>query len=73
MGGVVMMQSLLIGECFGMFSFGTIFGLSGLFSGVGSSVGPVIAGSIFDATHDYGIAFTIFGAASMLAMVTSFR
>ncbi len=72
MGGVVMMQSLLIGECFGTVSFGTIFGLTGLFSGVGSAFGPLIAGVIFDATHDYGIAFTIFAAASLLAMVTVF-
>jgi hypothetical protein len=27
---------------------------------------------IFDATHDYRIAFTIFAVASMLAMVTVF-
>ena len=67
-----MMQSLLIGECFGMVSFGTIFGLTGLFSGVGSAFGPLIAGVIFDATHDYGIAFTIFAAASLLAVVTVF-
>jgi MFS family permease len=72
MGGIVMMQSLLIGECFGMVSFGTILGFSGLFSTAGSAVGPVVAGLIFDATHSYRIAFTIFGVASLLAMVTVF-
>ena len=70
MGGIVMMQSLLLGECFGMVSFGTISGLAGLFSTAGAASGPMIAGLIFDATHDYRIAFTIFAVASMLAMVT---
>jgi sugar phosphate permease len=70
MGGIVMMQWLLIGECFGMISFGTISGMSGLFTMLGASLGPAIAGWIYDATHDYGIAFTIFGTASLLAMVT---
>ncbi|MBI5583408.1 MAG: MFS transporter [Deltaproteobacteria bacterium] len=72
MGGIVMMQSLLIGECFGMVSFGTISGLSGMFSLTGAAFGPVIAGLIFDAAKDYRIAFTIFAGASLLAMVAVF-
>jgi MFS family permease len=67
MGGIVMMQSLLIGECFGMVSFGTVSGLSGMFSMTGAAFGPMIAGLIFDATRDYRIAFAIFAAASLLA------
>ena len=62
MGGIVMLQSLLIGECFGMVSFGTVSGLSGVFSMAGAAFGPMIAGLIFDATRDYRIAFTIFAA-----------
>jgi sugar phosphate permease len=72
MGGVVMMQPLLIGECFGMVSFGTISGLSGLFTMLIASLGPAIAGWIFDATQDYRIAFTFFSGASLLAMVLVF-
>lgn len=68
MGGVVMMQPLLIGEYFGMVSFGMISGLSGLFTMVIASLGPAIAGWIFDATQDYRIAFTFFSGASLLAM-----
>jgi MFS family permease len=68
MGGIVMMQSLLIGDCFGMVSFGTIIGFSGLFTQLGASFGPTIAGLIFDATRDYRIAFTIFGMASLSAI-----
>ena len=72
MGGIVMMQSLLVGDCFGMASFGTIIGFSGLFTQVGASFGPTIAGLIFDATRDYRTAFTIFGMASLSAMVAVF-
>ncbi len=72
MGGIVMLQPLLIGECFGLVSFGMITGLAGLFSSSGAALGPVIAGLIYDATRDYRIAFTIFAAASLLAMVAVF-
>ncbi len=72
MGGIVMMQSLLVGDCFGMASFGTIIGFSGLFTQVGASFGPTIAGLIFDTTQDYRIAFTIFGSASLSAIVAIF-
>jgi MFS family permease len=72
MGGVVMMQPLLIGECFGMVSFGTISGLSGLFTMLVASLGPAIAGWIFDATQDYRNAFTVFAGASLMAMVMVF-
>ena len=72
MGGIVMMQSLLVGDCFGMVSFGTIIGFSGLFTQLGASFGPTIAGLIFDATHDYRIAFTIFGMTSLSAIVAVF-
>jgi MFS family permease len=68
MGCIVMMQSLIIGECFGMRSFATVSGLAGVFVQVGAAIGPTIAGMIYDATQSYRIAFTIFAAASVLAM-----
>jgi MFS family permease len=68
MGCVVMMQSLIIGECFGMKSFATVSGLAGVFVQVGAAIGPTIAGVIYDATKSYRIAFTIFAGASALAI-----
>jgi sugar phosphate permease len=68
MGCVVMMQSLIIGECFGMRSFATVSGFVGVFVQVGAAIGPTIAGVIYDATQSYRIAFTIFSAASALAI-----
>jgi MFS family permease len=68
MGCLVMMQTLIIGECFGMNSFATVVGLAGVFVQTGAAIGPWIAGVIYDATQSYRIAFTIFAGASVLAM-----
>jgi MFS family permease len=68
MGSIIMMQSLIIGECFGLVSFATISGLVGLFTMSGAAFGPSIAGLIFDATQSYRMAFTIFAAMSVVAI-----
>ena len=53
MGSLIMMQSLLIGECFGIPSFATVSGTIGLLCMPGAAFGPMIAGVIFDATQSY--------------------
>ncbi|HEA67231.1 MAG TPA: MFS transporter [Desulfobacterales bacterium] len=68
MGSIIMLQSLIVGECFGLVSFATISGVIGLFSMSGAAFGPMIAGSIFDAYQSYQNAFTLFAGASFLAM-----
>ncbi|RJQ85928.1 MAG: MFS transporter [Desulfobacteraceae bacterium] len=67
MGSIIMTQSLITAECFGMISFGTVSGLAGMFVAAGSAIGPSIAGVIFDATRSYHVAFTLFAAVSLLA------
>ncbi len=67
MGNVVLLQSLIIGECFGQISFGTVFGLASLFISSVSSFGPMISGFIYDATMSYTIAFSIFATMSVFA------
>ena len=69
MGSIIMMQSLIIGECFGLISFATISGMVGVFTLSGAAFGPTIAGLIFDATHSYQMAFTIFAAISVVAVL----
>jgi len=69
MGSILMMQSLITGECFGLVSFATVTGMSGIFISAGAALGPAIAGFIFDITQSYQTAFTIFAAASILAIV----
>jgi MFS family permease len=69
MGNIIMMQSLIIGECFGMISFGTIFGVASLFTMAGSAFGPWLAGSLFDLSGSYRSVFMIFAAFSLFASV----
>jgi MFS family permease len=72
MGSILMAQSLIIGECFGLVSFATVSGFAGLFTMSGSAFGPTLAGVIYDATGSYQIAFTIFAALSMIALMIIF-
>jgi CP family cyanate transporter-like MFS transporter len=58
-GNIYMMQSLLVGEIFGMVSFGAIFGLISLAGQVGSGLGPIGVGFLHDQTGGYTVPFTI--------------
>jgi MFS family permease len=69
MGSIIMMQSLIIGECFGLVSFATVSGFAGLFTLSGAAFGPTIAAVIYDATQSYQAAFTIFAALSLVAIL----
>ncbi len=69
MGSIIMTQSLIIAECFGLVSFATVSGLAGVFTMSGAAFGPTVAGYIFDATRSYQTAFTIFAAMSAVATV----
>jgi MFS family permease len=68
MGSIIMLQSLIIGECFGLVSFATVSGVAGLFTMSGAAFGPTIAGFIYDTTQSYQMAFTIFAALSIVAI-----
>lgn len=67
MGPLMMMQSLIIGECFGIPSFATVSGSIGLITVLGAAFGPVIAGMIFDMTQSYSFSFMLFATASFLS------
>ena len=69
MGSIIMLLSLITGECFGLVSFATVSGLAGVFTMSGAAFGPSIAGFIFDATGSYQMAFTIFAAMSVAAIL----
>jgi len=69
MGSIIMLQALIIGECFGIPSFATVSGTIGFFCMPGAAFGPMIAGVIFDATQSYQTAFIFFAAASFVAML----
>jgi len=59
-GGGLVLAPLMVGECFGVKSVGTIFGVLAIAAVVGGAVGPLLAGLIFDGTGSYYPAFIIF-------------
>lgn len=68
-GNIYMMQSLIIGETFGMVSFGTILGLVGFASQSASGIGPFAIGWLEDTTGGYDVPFLVTAAVTMVAAV----
>ena len=68
-GGGLVLAPLMVGECFGVKSVGTIFGVLAIAAVVGGAVGPLLAGLIFDATGSYYPAFIIFAAGEATAAI----
>jgi sugar phosphate permease len=68
-GNVYMMMSLLVGDVFGMVSFGTVFGLVSLVGQTGSGIGPFAVGWLEDRSGSYDLPFTITAVATLLAAI----
>ena len=66
-GNVYMMMSLLVGDVFGLVSFGTVFGLVSLVGQTGSGFGPFAVGWLEDRTGSYTAPFTITAIATLFA------
>lgn len=69
MGNIILMQPLIIGEFFGVASFGKVSGLMMLFTSAGSAFGPMIAGFLFDMTQSYKTGFTLAACNYLIASV----
>jgi len=66
-GNVYMMQSLLVGEIFGMVSFGAVFGLVSLATQIGSGAGPLFVGWLEDVSGSYSTPFIVTAIATYAA------
>jgi len=74
-GGVLTALTALVGHSFGVANIGKMLGVLDLSFGVAALAGPLLAGIIYDAGHDYTPAF-IFAAVSALVatlLVTQIR
>lgn len=67
-GGILPLLGLIFGTRFGVVSFGRVMGLAMLSISFGS-IGPFIAGWIYDMTGSYDTAFTMFGLAFVPAII----
>ncbi|UCD58183.1 MAG: MFS transporter [Candidatus Hydrogenedentota bacterium] len=71
MGGVVTLEPLIVSECFGIKSFGSILGTMYVLTTMGASIGPPFAGFIFDINKSYFLAFALFVLTTSLATALS--
>jgi len=68
-GGMAASDSPLVAGLFGLNSHGLIFGVTSLGFTIGAALGPFLAGSIFDNTGSYQMAFLISAAISIVGLV----
>jgi sugar phosphate permease len=69
MGGLFVLEPLIVREYFGPDSFAAIYGGLWAFQSLGFAAGPYITGYIFDTTGSYNSAFIAFIVATLLAIV----
>ena len=67
-GALFVIVSPTVAEYFGMRAHGAIFGLVLFFGTVGASVGPILAGWLFDTTGSYFYAFLTLIALAVMAL-----
>jgi MFS family permease len=68
-GGPIPLRPALQADYFGTRSYGTIMGLMSTVSMAGGLFSPVLAGWIYDATQSYQIAWLLFGATTLPAIL----
>jgi MFS family permease len=61
-------MSMLTSTTFGLASYGSIFGMVSLFQNFGGSMGPLLAGYVYDSTNSYYWSFIIIMSFIFLAM-----
>jgi len=68
-GGLWALVSPMVAELFGMGSHGAIFGVVYFIITVGGTIGPVLAGHIFDVTSGYQLVFLVCVTLSVIATI----
>ena len=68
-GGGLVLAPLIVSECFGVKSVGTIFGVLAIAAVAGGAAGPLLAGWIFDSTGSDYLAFSIFALGEDTAVI----
>ena len=71
-GNIYMMQTLLVGEIFGMLSFGSVFGIIAMSGQIGSAIGPLVIGLLEEYTGGYDMPFTCLAITTYLAAFVVF-
>jgi predicted MFS family arabinose efflux permease len=67
-GSMLMMQPLLLAEAFGVRNIGRIYSVSQVIGVVGYSLGPAIAGFLYEASGGYTAAYLALALSSLIGM-----
>ncbi len=67
-GSLLMMQPLLLAEAFGVKNLGRIYSVSQVVGVVGYSLGPAIAGYLYEASGGYTVPYLAIAASSLIGM-----
>ena len=67
-GNIYMAQSLLVGELYGLMSFGTVYGMVALAGQIGGGIGLIGMGWLVD-QYGYRLPFLLLAAADLVAAV----
>ena len=70
-GGIILLEIVITSELFGLSSLGMILGSLFILGTIGSALGPPLAGSIFDITGSYSLAFLVSVIICALAVILS--
>jgi MFS family permease len=70
-GGVLVLTTIVTAELYGLTSLGMMLGIFSFYDTGGGVLGPPLAGSIFDATRSYNLAFVICIVLGVLAIILS--
>jgi MFS family permease len=71
-GGLASLQEPIRADYFGTKAFATIQGMSRSVQTVGTFMGPLIAGILFDLTRSYAVAFGVFSLVSLASAAIMF-
>jgi MFS family permease len=66
MGNIFMMQALLVGEIYGITSFGTVYGMTAAAGQTASGLGPILVGALEEASGGYRTPFLLTTALTLL-------
>lgn len=70
-GGMILLVTIVTAELYGLASLGMMLGIFSFYDTAGGVIGPPLAGSIFDATGSYSLAFLISVMLGVLAIILS--
>ncbi|HXW83337.1 MAG TPA: MFS transporter [Candidatus Binataceae bacterium] len=71
LGAPLVLVPLLQAEALGLKRFGSIGGITALCQTIGSALGPIVVGRIFDVTGSYGLAFQTFALMSVAGLIAT--